>query len=234
MENEERNKELKKIVGRYVPMGESKPPWAQPLYEYLEGRWGLVKGDTLRKYAREMANIFSELEIEDLESDPKKIGSDDIKYLIMRWKRRDLHHNTIVWKLSHIGMILKFHGNSALQDMHLNLNPIERDYARWIPMDVMDIIFNVAEELGPSYALRIHLGHDLLLRKSEMLRLKVKDISFISAVDGDIHVIGKGRNGGKEAWLPFTPDTLAYITPYLEWREKLIKKSKEERRTNAV
>ncbi len=225
MKNGIENKELKEIVERYIPSWDPKPVWVGPLYEYLEDKWGLVTKYTVQKYARELASLFSELEMAKFESDPRRIGRRDIKYLIVRWQDRDLHHNTIVWKLSHLGSILKFHGNSALQDMHLNLKIVERPHARWLPLEIMDVIFEVAEELGPSYGLRIHLGHDLLLRKSEMLRLKIRDISYISAVDGDIHVIGKGRNGGKEVMLPFAPDTPSYLAPHFEWREKLIKEA---------
>ena len=224
---EKANKEVMEILKAYVPSTLPEPVWAKTLYAYLNDRCGLVSDYTIRKYARELAGTLSELDDDGLKSDPREIGRDEIKHLLGRWNNRDLHPNTIVWKMNHLNLLLKFYNNEILKKMRINLRPVERTNARWIKREIMDAIFDVAEELGPQYALRIHLGHDLLLRKSEMLKIKLSDIVVKSATDGEIRIIGKGKSGGKPAVIPFSPDTMRYLEPYLEWREKLITKAKK-------
>ena len=211
---------------RYVPEDYEKYKWISPLFFYPRGKYGFISDYTLRKYAREIANTLFELELESLEADPRKIGRQEIQYLLTIWKSREVQQNTIIWKLNHLNLILKYYNNEILRQLNLNLKPIERSHARWIPREIMDEIFEVAEELGPQYAIRIHLGYDLLLRKSEILRLKMRDFKFTSSEDGEIHVLGKGRHGGKPATLPFAPDTPRYLKPHLNWREILITKAR--------
>ena len=219
-------KKVWEILKRYVPEDHSKHKWIRPLFLYLRGKYGFISDYTLRKYARGIANTLFELELEGLETDPRKIGRREIQSLLTIWKNREVQWNTIIWKLNQLNLILKYYNNEIIRQLNLNLKPVERTNARWIPREIMDEIFEVSEELGPQYAIRIHLGYDLLLRKSEMLRLKVRDFNFAYSEDGEIHVLGKGRHGGKPALLPFASDTPRYLKAYLEWREDLIRKAR--------
>ncbi|XOB63839.1 site-specific integrase (plasmid) [Campylobacterota bacterium DY0563] len=98
---------------------------------------------------------------------------------------------------------------------------------RWLSDGEVERIWAAAEQLGPEYEIRIHLGLDLCLRKVEMFRLKISDFWRAGNGHGKIRVLGKGRDGGKEAYIPFHPDTEYYLERYLNWREEQFRKAEE-------
>jgi len=114
--------------------------------------------------------------------------------------------------------------------MNLNIRTVERTKVRWFKPEETELIWAAAEQLGPQYEIRIHLGLDLLLRKKEMYNLKVEDIEFYGGGMGNIRILGKGRMGGKPADLPFHPDTEYYMKRYLAWREEQFAKAEREGR----
>ncbi len=197
--------------------GPESPRWAQMLENYLEEI--TVSEYTQKKYRREIGRTLKMLANAGLESDPSKIGKKEIAYLYRTWSREGIHPNYLIWRLNHLNLILRHYKNFVMSTMNLNLRPVERTKVRWFTPEQTELIWAAAEALGPQYEIRIHLGLDLLLRKIEMKRLKISDIDFDARPHGNIHVLGKGRNGGKPADLPFHPHTEYYMKKYLEWRE---------------
>ena len=196
------------------------PLWARRLREFLKSKEGFVSEYTLRKYRREIGGTLEMLADAGLEADPKKIGEKEVQYLLKMWRMKGHHPNYIKWKLNHLGLILTFYRNDILKRLKLPLQEVERTHVRWLGEMEVERIWAAAESLGPQYEIRIHLGLDLLLRKVEMYRLKVSDFTRFGNGHGKIRVLGKGRMGGKEAIIPFHPDTDYYLTRYLEWREE--------------
>jgi len=75
--------------------------------------------------------------------------------------------------------------------------------------------------MDPLTALVVHLELDLMLRRIEVLRLKVQDVRKDS-----IEVLGKGRFGGKPRTVSLTPgESEAIIGRWLEVRNDLLSRT---------
>jgi len=207
-------------------------PWAPWLEKFLQDKEGEISNYTMRKYRREIGRTLRMLCEAGLNCNPAEIGRKEIAYLIRTWTEQGLSKNYRIWRLNHLNLILRFYGNEIMKKMHLRLKPGERMNVRWLTEVEMERIWAAAEQLGPQYEIRIHLGLDLLLRKIEMYRLKVTDFRGYGNGHGLIHVLGKGKDGGKEALIPYHPDTEYYLKRYLEWREEQMMKA--ERRGEPV
>lgn len=164
-----------------------------------------------------------------LETDPRKIGEKEIRYLRRIWQEQRLNQNYIRWRINHLGLLLRFYKNDILSRMRLNLKPVERSHVRWLSEEEAERLRAAAEALGPQYEIRIHLGLDLLLRKVEMYRLNMQDINWEEQL---LNVLGKGRDGGKPGEVPFHPYTEEIMKKYLDWREEQI--TRAERRGEPV
>ena len=70
----------------------------------------------------------------------------------------------------------------------------------------------------------VHLELDLGLRRIELLRLKVSD--FKSGRESAVHVLGKGRNGGKPRDVHWHPDTAAELEGYPRLRAAVVAKAR--------
>lgn len=201
------------------------PPWAQALEDYLEEI--AVSEYTRKKYRREIGRTLRMLAEAGLNAHPAEIGRKEIAYLYREWTAQGIHPNYLRWRLNHLNLILRHYGNDVMKRMRLVLRQVPRTKVRWFKPEQTELIWAAAEQLGPQYLIRIHLGLDLLLRKIEMWRLKVSDIEFEGNGMGTIRVLGKGRDGGKEALMPFHPDTEYYMKMYLEWREEQFTKAEK-------
>ncbi len=72
----------------------------------------------------------------------------------------------------------------------------------------------------------VHLGLDLGVRRGGMLNLKTQD--FTTGRMNEIHLLEKGRNGGKARVIPWDPQTDEYLSEYLEIRQKEIDRAREK------
>ncbi len=216
---------LKEEKHAYLMSGSSAPRWVQMLENYLAEI--AVSEYTRKKYRREIGRTLRMLEEAGLNACPDKIGKREIAYVYRTWRAQNLHPNYIRWRLNHLNMILLHYKNDVMRTMKLQLRPVARTKVRWFRPEQTELIWAAAEQLGPQYEIRIHLGLDLLLRKIEMYRLKVSDIEFYGNTQGNLHILGKGRYGGKPADLPFHPDTEYYLKKYLKWREEQFKKAEK-------
>ena len=203
--------------------GSEHTPWAQMLENFLAEK--AVNPKTKQKYRWEIGRSLRMLEDAGLESNPAKIRKREIAYLYSIWTQGGINPNYLIWRLNHLNLVLRHYKNYIMDAMNLNLRPVERTRVRWFTPDQTELIWAAAEQLGPRYEVRIHLGLDLLLRKIEMQRLKVSDIDFHAKPHGNIHVLGKGRYGGKPVDMPFHPQTEYYLKKYLDWREEQIMKA---------
>ena len=209
-----------------VMSGLESSQWAQMLENYLNEI--AVSDYTRRKYRREIGRSLKMLEEAGLETNPQKIGKREISYLYRIWTEQSIHPNYVKWRMNHLNLILRHYNNYVIQKMRMNLRQVKRTKVRWFKPEDTELIWAAAEQLGPQYEIRIHLGLDLLLRKIEMYRMKVTDIEFQGNGHGNLHVLGKGRDGGKPADLPFHPDTGYYMKRYLEWREEQFMKAETQ------
>ena len=178
----------------------------------------------------------------DTVADPKKRRSkttiDGYGWLIGKWHRRlqDAGYDanpkkwtepTILYlreagitrrEMSILSNYSTFHGNTIIKDLELEWPRDERWRVDWLsPEQAMQ----VTEAAQGIERIVINLELNMGLRRVEVLRLKVTDIQM-----GYMHVLGKGRQGGKPRTVAFHPSTLAELNLYHMIREAEIAKAR--------
>lgn len=187
--------------------------------EYLQRlkRRGKANENTVTKYRRILRNTLHVLRNADLNYTPKRIGEDEIDYLLEEaWA--DLSPATRRWQISIFGKFLKTTArNDVVEQMMIVWPTDNRINVDWLTPQEAVALLEAARGIE---RIIIHLELRLGLRRIEVRRLRVQDIG-----NGVIQVHGKGRGGGKWRTIAFAPDTPSELRYYMDIRERIIEEA---------
>lgn len=145
---------------------------------------------------------------------PERVSETDLRYLLDHLT--GCTGNRKYYWTAYSGF-LKWLKNEAIQGFRPRWPPVDRTHVDWLEPEVAEAFREAALESDPLTALMVHLELDVLLRRVEIMRLKVRDIHR-----DYITVLGKGRMGGKPRTVSLVPgESQAIIGRYLEWRRQL-------------
>jgi integrase len=116
---------------------------------------------------------------------------------------------------------LKWAGNKQIEAIRWPVRTWARPNADWLDDDVAIAARAAAEGIE---RILVNLELDLGLRRVEVLRLHVSD--FHSGRLSSVHVLGKGRHGGKPRDVHWHPDTPAELEGYLKIRDAVVVKAR--------
>ena len=167
-----------------------------------------------------LKNMFMALWENGFDVNPRRVGRAEIDYL------RDTHYagraqSYIHHNLSIMKMFLKWAGNKQIEAIRWPIRTWVRSNADWLEDDAARLVRIDAEGIE---RILVHCELDLGMRRIEVLRLRVAD--FQRGRRNVIHVLGKGRNGGKPRDICWHPDTPAELEGYLRLRDAVIAKAK--------
>ena len=172
---------------------------------------------TTDEYNRLIRLATNALGVAGLQQTPTKIGEPEIDYL-QNELYCDLAPTTNRRQISIIGQYLHYYGNDIVQRMMIPWPNSTRPNAKWLTDEEGVMMLDAART--PMQKMVIHLELRLLMRRCEVIRLTRQDVQF-----GLLHVLGKGRMGGKWRTLAWAPETQEVIQEYSDWREELIAKA---------
>lgn len=177
----------------------------------LQERW-------MRKYRSIIKQATEDLEANGYDAMPAKVSREAINHL----RTKTWAHVSPLWNRRMVaiyGRFLNYYGNSVVEKMNIPWPQDERIHVDWLTPEETVRMLQAARGVE---RILVHLELRLGLRRSEVIRLRKRDIK-----DGVIHVLGKGRGGGKWrtiAWAPDTPIELAY---YLSLREEMVRRARQ-------
>ena len=154
------------------------------------------------------------------ETDPMRIGPEDVRYLMGRVPPRDGNYRMQMQHTQYLGFFLGWCGNDVVSSMRLRWPEGTRLRTDWLTAEQVELVREAVAD-DPELAMLLHLEADLGLRRVEVQRLRVRDLA------GDVvRVTGKGRAGGKVRDLHKHPDTDAVLRDYLEHRAAVVRRAR--------
>jgi integrase len=107
------------------------------------------------------------------------------------------------WSMTFWRGFMKFCGNHIFDELDFRMTKCPRKSVRWLSEENDDRLWEfILNEASPIQAVVLTQENGLGLRWIELERLTLQDIQ-----NGRIHVLGKGRNGGK--WRTLTLDKIS-------------------------
>jgi len=217
--------------GEGVEMAKGNVSGRSCINEFLQHKSKKVKEETVRKYANELYRINSTLRENGMETNPRRISEDDVRFVIEKWS--NLKIGTKDWYLEIFNRYLKYFKNDVIKEMNIFFGHDERPNADWLSDEEYVTLLNA--DLSPLEEIVIHLELFLGLRVSEVTKLRVCDIHF----DNDpkkqyISVLGKGRGEGKWRQIRFHPESRRVFERWLEKRKEIVDKVKRYDRSWVV
>ncbi len=146
----------------------------------------------------------------------RRVGQDEVNYLCSV-HYAGLTQSYVAHNLSILKSFLKWAGNKRIDGMRWPVRTWARPNADWLSDDEARLVRTAAEGIE---RILVHCELDLGLRRIEVLRLKVSD--FKSGRLCAVHVLGKGRHGGKPRVVHWHPDTPSELEGYLRLRDAVI------------
>jgi integrase/recombinase XerD len=168
---------------------------------------------TIKDYRYLLMDAMNALDGQGLETNPKKIGKEEIDFL-RNEHYADLNPTNNRRSIGIISAYLEWHGNLVVRKMRIQWPYNLRPNATWLEENQAKAMFEVAEG---QERLLLHLELGIGMRRCEVMRLRPQDVA-----GGVFQIKGKGRLGGKWRKVPFRKDTKIELKPYLELREKMI------------
>ncbi|MEM0343811.1 MAG: site-specific integrase [Thermoplasmata archaeon] len=145
---------------------------------------------------------------------PERVREKDLRYLLDHLTGST--GNRKYYWTAYCGF-LRWVGNEAIKSFRPRWPPVNRVRVDWLEPEQANALREAAFRMDPLTALLVHLELDLLLRRIEIMRLKVQDIHR-----DHMTVLGKGRMGGKPRTVSLVPDeSWEIIGRYLEYRRQL-------------
>ena len=156
--------------------------------EHIRVTYKNTKKATSAKYEAVLININGILRDNGLELNPRRIGEDDIRFLLEYWGDRAI--STRNWYLHILNRYLKFYDNTVVEDMEINLGYDDRPNVDWLSDE--ECIRLMQAPKTPLEDIVIHLELCMGLRNVEVCRLMLNDIHN-TGTKPYINVRGKGR-----------------------------------------
>ena len=151
------------------------------------------------------------------ELNPKRWTRDDVNW-IRDHAYAHLEPGVARRQFSILSDFAAFCGNTVIKDMKMEWPKDRRIHVDWLTPQEAVQVMELTEGIE---RIIIHLQLCLGLRRVEVLRMKVSDISL-----GYVNILGKGRLGGKRRTSPFHRDTAAELSYYHRIREAQIAKAR--------
>jgi integrase len=145
---------------------------------------------------------------------PEKVAEKDLRYLLDHQSGCTASRK---YDWTAYSGFLRWCSNQAIQRVKPRWPPINRVRVDWLEPEQAETIRETALRMDPLTSLIVHLELDLLLRRVEIMRLKVQDIRREYMT-----VLGKGPRGGKPRTVSLVPgDSEQVIGRYLGMRRQL-------------
>ncbi len=153
-------------------------------------------------------------EIKNCSVDIKDLDAYDIR--LLRNSLPEFTEATIKNTIRSFGQFLEyFTGTNLCDEARLRWNGIETDKV-WITGEEWSRLFDAAD---PMMRLVLALGGSMGLRRTEILTIKLSDIS-----GNLLRVVGKGTGNGKIVTMEMSYPVTECLKPYLEWRDRIVTK----------
>lgn len=205
-----------------------KSPFRRCVEEYVQHmrKSGMYAPGTITAYERAIKHCQDIVAKGGGRDNPRRVTEDDLRRLLDSLPDRT---TTRKYYFTIYAGFLKCCGNEPMNRMKPRWPLASRINVDWLDPEQADRVREVAMGLDPLTALVVHLELDLMLRRIEVLRLRVQDIRKDS-----IEVLGKGRFGGKPRTVSLTPgESEAIIGRGLEVRNAMLSQT-EGRQTDKL
>jgi integrase len=172
---------------------------------------------TITEYRRLIRQATDAWYDADMRWSPRTVREQEIDYLLEEIYGH-LEPHTARIQLSIIGTYLKKQGkNPIVENMSIPWPPATRQNVKWLePMQARKLMDSA---VGMERIL-IHCELQLLMRRCEVMRLHVEDITR-----GAVQIRGKGKFGGKPRTISYHPRTIAELGNYMDLREVIAEKA---------
>lgn len=167
-----------------------------------------------------LRNMMRSLWENGYDVNPRRVGQVEVDYLRVG-HYAGLAQSYIAHNLSILKSFLKWAGNKQINGIRWPVRSWARPNATWLRDDEARLVRAAAEGIE---RMIVHCELDLGLRRIEVLRLGVSD--FRPGRLDTVHVLGKGRHGGKPREVHWHPDTAAELEGYLRLRDAIIAQAK--------
>ena len=144
--------------------------------------------------------------------EPDRWSEDDARFLVRRW-----HGDP--WRLSTLAGLARFAGNPVFDRVAIP-RPGPSRRVRWLSAEEAQALLSVSQT-DPLLRIVTLLGLGMGLRRIEWLRLRLSDLD---PVQSRVLVRGKGRGQPKEVWMVMHPALPSALRPYLEWRDRAVRR----------
>ena len=185
--------------------------------EHIRVTYRNTKKATSAKYEAVLININGILRDNGLELNPRRIGEDDIRFLLEYWGDKAI--STRNWYLHILNRYLKFYDNTVVEDMEINLGYDDRPNVDWLSDE--ECIRLMQAPKTPLEDIVIHLELCMGLRNVEVCRLMLNDIHN-TGTKPYINVRGKGRGDGKYRSVRFHYMTKDVLARWMEERRDIV------------
>lgn len=154
------------------------------------------------------------------ETSPQRIGQTEVDFLCgVHYAGRAQSY--IAHNLSILKTFLKWAGNKQIERIRWPMRSWDRPNADWLSDEQAAFVRTVGVGIE---RMVVHLELDLGLRRIEVLRLKTSD--FKTGRENRVHVLGKGRHGGKPRDVLWHEDTAVELAAYLRLRDAIVAKAR--------
>ncbi len=191
----------------------------------------------LRKDVRIIERVSEALEAAGKPTSPKhifwldpyeKIPDDEaIKIMLatLNWSK---------WEWSRLNHFLSMVGNPVFEYVGMKGQfPKKEPVRTWLTKEQASLAFQYCKD-DPELLMILGMGILQGLRRHEWMTIKMQDLRVFNANRYMMRVIGKGKMGGKEAFIDIHPDFEKIRERYIEYRNGLIDMAKEKARGRHV
>jgi integrase len=184
----------------------------------------------LRKDIRIVERVVDALEAAGKPTSPKhifwidpyeKIPDDEaikIMLVTLNWSK---------WEWSRLNQFLKLAGNPVFEYVGMQF-PKKEPVRTWLTKEQASLAFQYCKD-DPELLMILGMGILQGLRRHEWMTIKVQDLRVFNANRYMMRVIGKGKMGGKAAFIDIHPDFDKIREIYMDYRDEMIKEKSHGR-----
>lgn len=177
---------------------------------------------TLRLYDYTLTTAFQALEEAGRTGNPRQVRPEDVDYLsdVIMAGAAPRYKVNVAWT---IVSFCKWAGNEYLKRYKVSFGSIpSTERVRWLENEQAMALKLEARDLE---RMIVHCELDLGMRRIELLRLRPSDFQTTRS-KREVHLLGKGRNGGKPRSIPWHPDTANMLKECLDRRDAEIRRAR--------
>jgi integrase len=157
-----------------------------------------------------------------LELNPEKMGKKEMYFLrdsVYGGELYNKHWNMAFWR-----GFMHYMKNRVFDEVEFKIPKCTRKSVRWLSQEEDEVVWGyIMTDATPIQQIVLTLESGLGLRRIELLRLTIHDMK-----NNSLHVLGKGRNGGKPRVLPLDKVSRQAINHWLQERSRIIAEAKKK------